>query len=325
MRVRSVPRRVVVVLVAVLAAGTVVGCDESDSDDQSVPPFVPAGIRCPAPTLQSPPSGPAPAPVPTGATEVRLCQSGLPFPVQEPRDSLVTDIEALTRVVNNQPERRADAFEGCSRRLPVSYVLAFGYADGTVHTVTGVPGHWSKPIGSFPLPPEPAGGWPAPSAEDCDRLMVGGGLRGNPDVALDEFTTLLEQQRSAAEPNPAWSRRPGCRQAARGATPVATIDDAVQATLCVSLSVSHPVPVSVEVTPDDLETLLTDRSPAPESRDCSSLVPRWTLLGTTAWGDTVSTSSDCGAWGDPNGQMWVSGPDAEKVLDRLVGAARTGR
>ncbi len=257
------------------------------------PTSVPAAVKCPQADTE--PTGPGT--LPEGAVAVRLCDGpGLGF--DEPDDALVTDVDDLVRVVNDQEvtgPRRA-----CRSDLGRGYLLAFSYPDGTVRLVTG-------------------------ELYGCHQLTVGSTVRAEPERPWERFIELLRDQRATLEPPATTGASPTC--SSPDLSPVARPADMDTAVLCARYETDgRTVPRAVAVPPADLRVLLADR----EERDDRRAPPKGCaqqadleLVGTTVWGDTTAAHLWCGMWSDEQGGYWGVGAPAERILDRLVREAGT--
>ncbi|MFC6342230.1 hypothetical protein ACFP8W_09595, partial [Nocardioides hankookensis] len=242
--------------------------------------------------------------VPAGAVAVHLCQgTGAGF--DTPSDAMVTDVDELADVVNQQTPQAPP--KGCELDLGIGYLLAFEYADGRIVPVGG-------------------------DLYGCHELRVGTSTRAHPERPWSRFIALLRAQRAQrARLAPQLRARPACgdqqSDSGTGTSPVARPDEMMVATLCVSYETeTDHDPQGVPVSADDLAVLLADRADhhEPVSNDeCPVDTPSWVLVGTTRWGDLVTADGWCGIWNDGRGIGGPPGPEAQRVLDRLV--RHTGR
>ncbi|GAB3199441.1 hypothetical protein GCM10027062_16110 [Nocardioides hungaricus] len=297
-RVRRHRRRTAATTVAVAAVvvGAVVGAAvavpaalsgaDGDADPVATTPTTQASeLTCP-PTDQRPTG---PGTLPAGATAVRLCQGpGTPF--DAPADALTTDVDRVVELVNAQPELERGT--GCELDFGTGYQLAFAYEGGETRTVAG-------------------------RLYGCRDLQVGSVTRTNPEAPYRLFVRLLRAQRATLDPPDTPGTTPSCELG--GTSPVARPGEMTTAVLCVRYqTVSELDPLPVPVSPDDLRVLLTDRVPAPPNGPYNPDAPTLLLVGETAWGDRVyRIMSDPGRLGP--------GPDARRILDRLVAEAGTPR
>jgi hypothetical protein len=244
-------------------------------------------VEAPCPAVDEPTHGPAT--VLEGAVLVRLCQ-GIGVEFDAPADALTTDVAAVAAAINDQPSGPVPL--SCTMDLGRGYQLVFGYPDGHTQNVAG-------------------------ELYGCHSLSVGGTSRSDPEKPYRTFIRLLRAQRAASTPPASDVVRPSCGRGGFDRTsPVARPKEMAVGTLCVRYeSASETDPVAVPVSAGDLEVLLHDwvvGGPPAYDSDAPTLL----LVGATAWGDRVSLPMD-------QVGIRVPGPDAERILDRLVG--RTGR
>lgn len=270
-------------------------------------PDVPTPAPTSTPESECPPPDTEPAgagTLPEAAVSVRLCDGpGIGF--DEPDDALVTGVDELVRVVNAQEVTGPPRV--CQTDLGTGYLLAFEYADGTVRSVTG-------------------------ELYGCHQLVVGATVRTHPERPWQRFIELLRTQRAASTPPAGLATRPSCEdpsvETGIGISPTGRPDDMVSAILCVRYqTATEHRPLPIDVSSADLQVLLADRAarthPAPPAGDCGPDTPSWRLVGRTAWGDLTVVDAWCGQWGDGRGHYWDPGPQAQRVLDRLVAEAGT--
>lgn len=240
--------------------------------------------------------------LPEGAVVARLCTGpGIGF--QPPADALVTDVDRLVEVVNDQPVTGPPG--ACDADLGLGYQLAFGYPDGSVRTAVG-------------------------ELYGCHSLTVGDTVRSGPEVPLRRFEDLLREQRGASEPAVAEPSL-ACADGHGLGSEVSVVgrpSELTRAVVCVRDETHAPRPHrSVPVPADDLALLLADHrrraagTARPSEQECRDHPTSVTILGSTPWGDVVALSGFCGYWFEDEDGVWRPGPEARSVLDRLVASA----
>ena len=270
----------------------------------------PASVAaCPAgPDVPLDGAAPAAEPgrVPLGAGSVRLCLGpGLGF--QEPADALVSDVDALARVLNGLEPLGGG---GCTGERGIGYRFVFGYPDGAAMDVAG-------------------------RLYGCSEVTVGGVALGGSQAPWDFFVAALRAQRTTATPPPR-AALPTCRGPRGGQTqllsPVALPEEMTRAAMCVLAPGTSTVTHRGRITKEDLQVLLEDRAAnsdgvEPSEADCTGDPRVFVFRGTTVWGDRVEMSGSCGAVVDSGGlappgtTYWHPSRAAQAILDRIYDAA----
>lgn len=141
-------------------------------------------------------------------------------------------------------------------------------------------------------------------APGCGHLRIGSTLHEDGDAALAKFLQELHEQRRATDPPDGLAVRPGCDVGPEETSPLGGHPVAL-ATLCTARS-------SVPVTERELRVLQDDVRPEGSGPPIPPELVGVAMVGSTEWGDlerfTVGTD-------------WWPGPEARRVLDRLVDAA----
>ncbi len=240
--------------------------------------------------------------VPDGATSVRLCQ-GKGNPIDIPFDALTTMVDEVAASVNDLPDLPSDA--ACTMELGPGYQLAFTYPDGKQIIASG-------------------------ELYGCRPIVVDGVERQGADVPLQRFVDLLREQRSLlSAPASTGSVEPDCGSGFIEAPMIGTAADLSVAVLCIQSS-DGMAWRQAEVTAPDVAVLRDDMATHTQESagvvDCASAPPFPVIVGRTAWGDLVVTPSDCAAGrfvtDQRSNSVWTPGPEAQKVIDRLVAEAR---
>lgn len=288
LRRRRTVGTVVVATAAVGLVAAVAGLGPLHDDD--IAPVAPTpftAAACPAAPVE-PDLG---SELPGDVVAVRAC--GVLGPsVPVPDDALVTDVDAFMAELADQPGLGPGA--ACTRELGAGYTLQLQLSDGTLRHLRG-------------------------ELYGCNQLVLGSGEdRSGAEVVYGAFTRLLRRQRADLEP-PGVFRQPQCADAAPagGLPTVADLGQAGRALLCPR---GNAAAVAVPVR--DLEILVTAWRRAKgrigKHAGCGGKVDR--LVVVTTWNDVLAVDLPCGLWFGHGLRIGRSGPAAQAIIDRLLGA-----
>lgn len=310
-RARRRTAAAVVVGGAAVVAAVAVGATAFDSDPDAPPAAGPTEVierlephdppACPpAPRPSSelaPPDAPdpdAPGGVPAGATSARLCAGvGNPFDVPE---ALVTDIDALTAIVNGLPEADLDPDVPCPADLGIGYRIAFGYPDGSQFIVSG-------------------------QRYGCRPIVVGSTTRSGSDHPWIAFIDALRSQRdSGVVAAPQDTVASDCLTSQPDSPAARPADRIIAAVVCehVGRGPRGAVHELSDAEIAQLADLPRWFDPEPRALSC----PPWTrevwAIAVTEWGDHIRLDRACGVW-SVVGETLRADSLAAQVLDSAAG------